>query len=332
MLTVFLGLGLPSWRGSQAHALVRETAKQMPVEFDLQAELLRHTEAAARMSMPSTAPLAPPASPTALGSTTGLLKAALLVTAGGVALVTAMQWRSKPAPLASGTGASAQLVVAQQEATFEAPQAAHEHPLSAGAPEAVLRPVARTLDDAQAHKPDLTRDAAVLARGPTHRGASAAREHAANTGAFTGSLRSGNRADAASRRTATSTPGEAAEALEADPRDPGAAREERQQEPAAKAPIPPTSQQLTSNIVVVEAQALGRAESLLQKDPAQALAIVRKVAQQSSADYLAEERRYIEVMALYALDRRVDAKRAADAVLTAYPQSVFRERVTRARN
>jgi hypothetical protein len=82
---------------------------------------------------------------------------------------------------------------------------------------------------------------------------------------------------------------------------------------------------------VIEAQALGRANSLLSTDPAEALAIVRKVAQYSQSDYMTEERQYIEVMALYALRERRVATRAADAFLAAYPHSLFGERVRKAR-
>jgi hypothetical protein len=70
---------------------------------------------------------------------------------------------------------------------------------------------------------------------------------------------------------------------------------------------------------------------LLTSDPAAALAIVEMLSRTLPEEYLSEERRYIEVMALYGVGRRVDADRAADRFLSRYYSSAFRERVRAAR-
>jgi hypothetical protein len=80
-----------------------------------------------------------------------------------------------------------------------------------------------------------------------------------------------------------------------------------------------------------EARALERAHRLLTPDPAEALAIVETLSRTLPEEYLSEERRYIEVMALYGVGRRADADRAANRFLSRYSTSAFRERVQAAR-
>jgi hypothetical protein len=70
---------------------------------------------------------------------------------------------------------------------------------------------------------------------------------------------------------------------------------------------------------------------LLAPDPRAALAIVETLSHSLPEEYLSEERRYIEVMALYGVGRRGDADRAADRFLSRYSSSAFRERVQAAR-
>jgi RNA polymerase sigma-70 factor, ECF subfamily len=82
---------------------------------------------------------------------------------------------------------------------------------------------------------------------------------------------------------------------------------------------------------LLEARALERAHRLLAPDPAAALAIVETLSHSLPEEYLSEERRYIEVMALYGVGRRGDGDRAADRFLSRYSSSAFRERVQAAR-
>lgn len=315
MLTIFLGLGLPSWRGSQAQALLHETATQMPIEFDLQAELRKHTEAAARVPVPtpSTIPQTPPSHVGTFGTMTGATKVGLIAATTGATLIAALQWRASQHEVLPR--ASHESSAAMQESAPLPQVSAYDQ----SSPPSETSALAEAAGRANAHEAPLPRDAQPHSYRESTGPKPAHRSRASTPPASIGKL-----AAAGSRRAATSPTSEEEQPAVAEP---GA-----QEDPMRKAPSQPPPQSQAVSVEMVEAQALGRAESLLHKDPAQALAIVRKVALSGQADYLAEERRYIEVMALYALNQRVDARRAADAFLSSYPQSVFRERVTRARD
>jgi RNA polymerase sigma-70 factor (ECF subfamily) len=101
--------------------------------------------------------------------------------------------------------------------------------------------------------------------------------------------------------------------------------------PAPQSPAPQRPTRPDSPDPLLEARALERAHRLLTSDPAAALAIVEMLSRTLPEEYLSEERRYIEVMALYGVGRRVDADRAADRFLSRYYSSAFRERVRAAR-
>jgi RNA polymerase sigma-70 factor (ECF subfamily) len=103
---------------------------------------------------------------------------------------------------------------------------------------------------------------------------------------------------------------------------------------ASPAPQRPASERPTRpdpHDPLLEARALERAHRSLTSDPAAALAIVETLSRTLPEEYLSEERRYIEVMALYGVGRRVDADRAADRFLSRYSSSAFRQRVQAAR-
>jgi RNA polymerase sigma-70 factor (ECF subfamily) len=109
-------------------------------------------------------------------------------------------------------------------------------------------------------------------------------------------------------------------------------RESRAPEsPAPQRPAPERPTRPDPHDPLLEARALERAHRSLTSDPAAALAIIESLSRTLPEEYLSEERRYIEVMALYGVGRRVDADRAADRFLSRYSSSAFRERVQAAR-
>src|SRR5262249_54146711 len=75
-----------------------------------------------------------------------------------------------------------------------------------------------------------------------------------------------------------------------------------------KAAAAPSSTSGASADPRAEAQEIARAERMLSSDPAGALAIARRARARSGASYLAEERDYVEVMALQALGRSDEAR------------------------
>jgi RNA polymerase sigma-70 factor (ECF subfamily) len=76
-----------------------------------------------------------------------------------------------------------------------------------------------------------------------------------------------------------------------------------------------------------ELQRVAAAERLLPTDPARALALVRSGEGQYPAGYLREERRYIGVVALFALGRADEANRDASRFLHDYPNGPFSRQV-----
>jgi hypothetical protein len=72
---------------------------------------------------------------------------------------------------------------------------------------------------------------------------------------------------------------------------------------------------------------LARAEALLRRDPASALALVRKGHTQFKPGYLQHERRYLEIAALFALARVGEAHAHAQWFLRDYPNSAYRAQI-----
>jgi hypothetical protein len=76
-----------------------------------------------------------------------------------------------------------------------------------------------------------------------------------------------------------------------------------------------------------EMRQLVEAERLLKSEPVRALRIVREGHVTFRAGYFGQERRYIEVMALFALGRRDEAHAQATWFLRDYPAGPYRHRV-----
>jgi prolyl-tRNA synthetase len=76
-----------------------------------------------------------------------------------------------------------------------------------------------------------------------------------------------------------------------------------------------------------EMHQLVEAERLLAAEPVRALRIVREGHVKFRGGYFAQERRYIEVMALFALGRRGEAHAQATWFLRDYPSGPYRHRV-----
>ncbi len=72
---------------------------------------------------------------------------------------------------------------------------------------------------------------------------------------------------------------------------------------------------------------LAQAERLLARDPEAAIALVRKGNVQFKRGYLQHERRYIEVMGLFAAGRAEEGKARAQFFLRDYPASPYRQKV-----
>jgi hypothetical protein len=76
-----------------------------------------------------------------------------------------------------------------------------------------------------------------------------------------------------------------------------------------------------------EMRQLAEAERLLKPEPVRALRIVREGHVAFRGGYFEQERRYIEVMALFALGRRGEAHAQATWFLRDYPGGPYRHRV-----
>jgi hypothetical protein len=75
---------------------------------------------------------------------------------------------------------------------------------------------------------------------------------------------------------------------------------------------------------------LAQAEQLLMSNPVAAIALVRKGNVQFKRGYLGHERRYIEVMALFAAGRSEEGRARAQWFLRDYRTSPYREKVRQA--
>ena len=81
--------------------------------------------------------------------------------------------------------------------------------------------------------------------------------------------------------------------------------------------------------VLEEMQQLATAERLLPTMPSRTLALVREGMQRFSRGYLAQERRYLEIMALLALKMPKDAELLSRGFLRDYPKGPYRRKVER---
>jgi|GEM_PF-286690 len=296
-----LGWMTPTWHGSDAEVLLRAAGRRMPIDYPVEEELQRHVEQLGRLAPPA------PKSASSLSASSGALKLGLLVTAGAAVLAAAIHaWTP-------GSAAIAETRVREMRAS-----ALRSRDPMAEAPTTNAR-----AEDSPSNSP--ARDGAAHARAPQgveSRRKSRERYDASADVLSVNTTGNGTRArrgtSGLARSAATNTTPERA-----------APEDDSSQEPAREAPAQASS---PSTEGVAEAEALGRAERVLRKDPAQALSIARQVALHSRSAYLAEEREYIEVMALCGLAKRADAERAAKRFLAAYPQSVFSEPVKAARS
>jgi hypothetical protein len=82
--------------------------------------------------------------------------------------------------------------------------------------------------------------------------------------------------------------------------------------------------------VLEEMQQLATAERLLPTMPSRTLTLVREGMQRFSRGYLAQERRYLEIMALLALKMPKDAELLSRGFLRDYPKGPYRRKVERA--
>jgi RNA polymerase sigma-70 factor (ECF subfamily) len=101
--------------------------------------------------------------------------------------------------------------------------------------------------------------------------------------------------------------------------------------PVVAAPEPPPARRQQPARELSEAAQLARAEAMLAAQPRQALALVRELDGRENANYLREERDYIELMALLALGEQEAGRARARAFLRAYPASAF-ARIVQARS
>jgi hypothetical protein len=79
-----------------------------------------------------------------------------------------------------------------------------------------------------------------------------------------------------------------------------------------------------------EVMQLAQAEQLLLNDPSAALELVRKGNQQFKRGYLKHERRYLEVIALFAAGRIQEGESRAQFFLREFPTSPYREKIQKA--
>lgn len=75
--------------------------------------------------------------------------------------------------------------------------------------------------------------------------------------------------------------------------------------------------------IVAEMREVAQAERLLASDPARALSVTRRVQARFEAAYFAEERIYVEVMALHRLGRSGELRERAAAFLHTYPDGLY---------
>jgi RNA polymerase sigma-70 factor (ECF subfamily) len=309
--------------GSEYEAEARELAlawREATVDFDLARGLQRHFERVGAAPSPC-AVLSSAAPKLSLGAGAGTLQlgAWSAVAAGGVLATLALLWR------AAGDAPDGDTVEPVRVA--QAGEAARQGSLAAptASPAAVADAISTTTAQRDANDipaESLELEAASLEQTRARNGSRKTPRNTARD--VSAGEQFGRRPDV--ERSPAPTVGEPARAASDD--RPGLARAPTAQ-PAQ--PAPPNPAPADNFDPLREARALKRADRLLTTDPAQALAIVRELSRALPREYLSEERRYIEIMALYGVGRHADADRAADHFLSRYSSSAFRERVQAAR-
>ncbi len=76
-----------------------------------------------------------------------------------------------------------------------------------------------------------------------------------------------------------------------------------------------------------EMRQLAQSEQALASDPAETLRLVRQGAVRFPRGYFRQERRYLEVMALFALGQRGEARARAYWFLRDYPAGPYRKKI-----
>ena len=92
--------------------------------------------------------------------------------------------------------------------------------------------------------------------------------------------------------------------------------------PAAPRPQAPTDLQ--------EMQELATAEAALKRDPARALALIKRSNERFPDGYFQQERAYVGIMALIGLDRLADARAQAERFFARYAGTPYAARIRRA--
>jgi hypothetical protein len=103
------------------------------------------------------------------------------------------------------------------------------------------------------------------------------------------------------------------------------------QSPLTTAPqVRSTAPEAIDPEVLAEMRELALAERLLASEPRRSLTIVRAGMERFARGYLTQERRYVEIMALLALQKPKDAALLSQAFLRDYPKGPYRRKVERA--
>jgi RNA polymerase sigma-70 factor (ECF subfamily) len=300
----------PLWFLTDARRLLRAGAAQAPVHYEVPLGLEKHrhlasgTNAVANGTNASSgvSALSPASLPAHTSAGIGMLGAG----GGGIAAIAviaaAFYLHAPPRP--SETERPAQPIVVSDTARTPPAGTSSSQPASVSTPRdalprAAAEPSSETARDSENVAP-MREPSAKDAPSSASRRSNAAGTHAAAPRSSAASTSSNETAsEAAPMATPSSAP------------------------PTVNAP------QTVSSDTKVEAREIARAERILSSDPAGALAIVRQARTRFTPSFLPEERDYIEVMALRALGRSDEARRAATRFLNAYPAGAFSTRVRR---
>lgn len=109
-----------------------------------------------------------------------------------------------------------------------------------------------------------------------------------------------------------------------------AANEEPKEEPLPVQPPPKEEVVSGQDRTLAEMREVAQAEKLLSTNPAQALELTRSMRERFEVGYFAQERGYVEVMALHRLGRTDELRDKGTAYLRAYPSGPYAERVRKA--